>query len=209
MPLFKTISLPDTSLVLIWKVTETYQELFDTVTLTEESEFRLQSMKSASHQKGFLAVRKLLQTAGYTDFDMFYETTGKPNLLDDHYISVTHSFDFAAIIISEKKCGIDIEKKRDKIIQIADKFISETEANFVSSDIKNEVELLTIIWCVKESLYKLVGLPGVSFKQNIEVLPFKTNQNKVTATVEITDKTLSFTTYFEPVETFLLAYAIF
>jgi hypothetical protein len=30
-------------------------------------------MKSEMHQRGFLSVRKLLQTAGYTDFDLYYD----------------------------------------------------------------------------------------------------------------------------------------
>ena len=46
MPLYKTVALPYESLLLVWKITETYNELYDTVELTEENEFRLQGMKS-------------------------------------------------------------------------------------------------------------------------------------------------------------------
>lgn len=206
MPLYKTVALPHESLLLVWKITETYHELYDSVELTEESEFRLQGMKSEMHQKGFLAVRKLLQVAGYTDFDMFYENSGKPNLMDDHYISVTHSFVFAAIVISVNRCGIDIELQRDKIKTIQHKFLSEKEFEKITPEY--EVRNLTTLWAVKESIYKLIGLPGLSFKNHIFIDSLSEAQGKVTAQVQLPNKTILLEAGFEAVETFMLAYSI-
>jgi phosphopantetheinyl transferase len=53
-----------------------------------------------------------LQTAGYTDFDLYYDELGKPHLKDDKYISITHSHNFSAIIVSDA-VGIDIELQKD------------------------------------------------------------------------------------------------
>lgn len=206
MPLYKTVALPYESLLLVWKITETYQELYDSVELTEESEFRLQGMKSQMHQKGFLAVRKLLQVAGYTDFDMFYENSGKPNLMDDHYISVTHSFVFVAIVISANRCGIDIELQREKIKNIQHKFLSEKDFNWVKP--QHEIRNLTTLWAVKESIYKLIGLSGLSFKNHIYINSFSEEQGKVTAQVQLPNKTILLEAGFEAVETFMLAYSI-
>jgi hypothetical protein len=55
------------------------------VQLNEKNCIRLEGMKSEMHQRGFLS--KLLQTAGYTDFDLYYDELGKPHLKDDKYIS--------------------------------------------------------------------------------------------------------------------------
>lgn len=206
MPLFKTVALPYESLLMVWKITETFNELYDSVELTEENEFRLQGMKSEMHRKGFLAVRKLLQEAGYTDYDMFYENSGKPNLMDDHYISVTHSFVFAAIVISAHRCGIDMELQRDKVKYIADKYMSDDEFSFV--DEKHEVKNLITIWSVKEAVYKLVGLPGLSFKDHILITSLSSDSGKVTADVQLQDKTITLEAGFEEIESFVLAYSI-
>ncbi|WP_321539515.1 4'-phosphopantetheinyl transferase family protein [Flavobacterium piscinae] len=72
-------------------------------------------MKSESHQKGFMAVRMLLQYNGYTDFDLYYDEFGKPHLKDGVNISISHSFDFSVIILSDKNVGIDLELRRDLV----------------------------------------------------------------------------------------------
>lgn len=203
MPLYKTISLSDNAVVLIWKINESYSDLYQSVTLTEESEFRLQGMKSKPHRKAFLAVRKLLQTIGYTDFDVFYERSGKPHLLDDHYISITHSFDYAAIIVSEKRCGIDIEKQRDKISVIQHKFLNFNEINVLS---ENKIKDLTLVWATKETLYKLIDVQGLSFKEHMNVLCLN---EKIKAEVFVNDKLIQFEAYAEEIESFILVYSEF
>ncbi len=208
MPLYKTKTLLDGSFLLVWKVTESYEDLYAAVTLTEESEFRLQAMKSSSHRKAFLAVRKLLQTLNYTDFDLFYEVDGKPYLLDDHHVSITHSFDFVAVIISEYPCGIDMEMARDKIIRIADKFINEEKEVIEAQSIKEHIQKLTLIWAVKESVYKLAGQPGLSFKDDIVVAIFSLNQEKITVEAKINGQLKQFKSDFELIESFVLTYII-
>ena len=101
MPLYKKINLTPTAQVLIWQITESFEDLFDEVILKDISLIRVNNMKALSHQKGFLSIRKLLQEIGYTDADLFYDETGKPNLLDGKMISITHSFEFSAIIVSD------------------------------------------------------------------------------------------------------------
>jgi hypothetical protein len=57
------------------KITESYQELFDNVVVNDKP-YPTQGMKSHLHQRGFLSVRKLLQEAGYNDFDLYYDELG-------------------------------------------------------------------------------------------------------------------------------------
>lgn len=80
MPLFKTIALNGYTKVFVWKINETFDELFRSVALKDISLARLENMKSESHQRGFLSVRRLLMEAGYTDFDLYYDEDGKPHL---------------------------------------------------------------------------------------------------------------------------------
>jgi hypothetical protein len=53
MPLFKTIQFNKTTQILVWKITETYQELFDSVTVNPTNLIRLSKMKSELHQRLF------------------------------------------------------------------------------------------------------------------------------------------------------------
>ena len=152
MPLYKTITVNSATKVLIWKIEESFDTLLKNIELTAKNTRRLNGMKSILHQKGFLSIRHLLALEGYTDYDLYYDTNGKPHLKNGLNISITHSFIFSAIILSDNKVGIDVEKKRDKILRIAHKFTSVK--NFDKSSLTYKIRKLTAIWCAKESLYK-------------------------------------------------------
>src|SRR5690554_8030504 len=102
MPLYKHIKADSETDVFVWKISEEEVELRRDVNMQEKHQKRYENMLSESHRKGFLSVRKLLQAAGYTDFDLNYDSNGKPSLADGKHISITHSFEFSAIIISTK-----------------------------------------------------------------------------------------------------------
>jgi hypothetical protein len=64
MPLFKTIQF-NKQQILVWKITETYQELFDSVTVNPTNLIRLSKMKSNCTNVLFLSV-VLFQEIGHT-----------------------------------------------------------------------------------------------------------------------------------------------
>ena len=172
MPLFKTIQFNATTQILVWKISESYEELFDAIILNEKNSIRLAGMKSEIHQRAFLSVRKLMQHAGFTDFDLYYDEFGKPNLYREKHISITHSHNFSAIIISDETVGIDIELQRDKIIRIVDKFC-DSEFQFLDQDSKEYIRKLTVIWGTKEAIFKIRNEKGISFKDHIKVNSFE------------------------------------
>lgn len=172
MPVYKTLQLNSHTTARVWKITESYFNLFEQVSLKPESLTRLNGMKSELHQRGFLSVRCLLNEFGYTDTDLFYGANGKPHLKDGKQISITHSFTFSAVVVSDEVVGIDIEKQRPKITRIASKFI-DYEFLYLDKTAEDYVNKLTVIWCVKESLYKLYATPGLSFRENTLVIPFE------------------------------------
>lgn len=186
MPIYKSIAINSQTNVKIWNITESYMELMQNVELKKESINRVNSMKSELHQRGFLSVRMLLKAFGYSDFDLFYDSNGKPHLRDGSYVSITHSYMFSAVVVSSKPVGIDIEKQREKITKIASKFI-DFEACFLRGNSEDYIQKLTWIWCIKESLYKLYATPGMSFKKHFMVIPFGKEKNSTVAW--ILDKT--------------------
>lgn len=213
MPLYKTITVNDTTTVYIWKIEESLDTLESSLNevkgrqkLTQNSLDRLDNMKSEIHKRGFMSVRHLLSQAGYSDHDLFYNDAGKPHLTDGKHISITHSYIFSAIIISNKPVGIDIEKQRDKILRIARKF-TPLEEYLTLNTSEARVRKLTIVWGAKESIYKLYAQGGLSFRKHIDVNDFGFEDAKTSAKVYYNGNQSSYTITFDEFEGFTMVYA--
>ncbi|PKG42224.1 4'-phosphopantetheinyl transferase family protein [Psychroflexus sp. MES1-P1E] len=207
MPIYKRITVDKDTTAIIWKIEESLESLEEGVELTEYCRKRYDGMKSQIHKKGFMSIRHLLKEFGYSDFDLDYDTKGKPHLNDGHEISITHSFEFTAVIVSTKKVGIDIEKQRDKIKLIAPKFtpIEEYEA---LGDTEDLIRKLTIVWGAKESLYKLYGKKGLLFLHDIFVNDFEISSQKTKARVTSNNEITFYNLTFFEFENFTCVYAI-
>ncbi len=207
MPLYKTITVNLHTKVILWKIEESVEELLQGISLTKKSENRISSMLSEIHKKGYLSIRQLLKTAGYTDADLVYNNDGKPDLKDGTCISISHSHEFSGIIISKNEVGIDIEKQREKILRIANKFTPLKEYRTIANDAAL-IQKLTIVWCAKESLYKLFAKKGVSFLNHIDVKEFQFEDLQTTADIIFNGKIVSFPVYFFEFEKFTCCYTI-
>ena len=206
MPLYKTINFSPTTQILVWKITESLSQLCNEVTLNATNTLRFNAMKSELHQRAFLSVRKLLQEKGYTDFDLEYDEFGKPHLKDGNHISISHSHEFSTIIISDLKVGIDIELQREKIIKIADKFVGY-EFEFLNKQNQEEyIKRLTVIWGIKESVFKIYNEIGISFKNHIQAKSFEMKDQSGSASLNFQNKTELFSFHFEEIENFVLVY---
>ncbi len=207
MPLLKTIFHDHSTEILVWKITETLEQLLLEVVLNEKSKARLVGMKSVAHQCGFLSVRKLLQEKGYTDHDLYYDEFGKPHLNDGRHISISHSHEFSTIILSDKNCGIDLEMQRQKIITIAHKFAAHEFEFLKDLSEKNYIRQLTVIWGAKEAVFKIRNEAGISFKDHIHVAPFNIEMKQSVALLKFGSLNLNYKIFFEEVEHFTLVYA--
>jgi len=206
MPLFKTIKPNKYTTVYVWKIEESFEDLSIDTQLTERSQNRLLSMKSEMHRRGFLSVRHLLKVAGYTDLDLYYNGNGKPHLTDGKQISITHSFNFSAIIISNGEVGIDIEKNREKIKIIQDKFVN-FERGFIHKD-DDYIQQLTVVWGAKESLYKIYPLGGLTFKNDIDINSFQIADKKTTGYIKVDGWDKNYNIEFHQIDGFTLVYAL-
>ncbi len=167
MPLYRDFS-DDNATILIWKYDET--EELDIHHLLEPE--NAEKVKDYHPKKllEVLMVRKLLKGLK-PDSKILYKEREPFLSPKDAEISITHSFPFAAIAVSGNKIGIDIEKFNPKILRVIDKFTHEHERGFIPSD--NEVTYYTIIWSVKESMYKIHHSKHWSLKKHYEVRPFE------------------------------------
>lgn len=209
MPLYKSIVTPGgETRVLVWKISEGENELYRSVRLKDVCLARMEGMKSEQHRRGFLSVRMLLQEAGYTDFDLYYGTDGKPHLTDGKHISITHSYGFSAIVISSRNVGIDMELRREKVITIADKFVEKEFAYLDPMHLELYMKMLIIIWGVKEAVFKMVSREGISFKQHIEIFPFDAESGFGQAALRFEDIERLYDFFFEQIEDFTLVYSL-
>jgi len=207
MPLYKTITVNPNTKVLIWKIEESYEKLCQGITLTDNCQTRVKGMLSDLHRRGFMSVRHLLAEMGYTDDDLFYDENGKPNLKDGRCISITHSYTFSGIIISDTEVGIDIELQRDKILKIANKFTPLKEYRTLAND-EAVIRKLTIVWGAKESLYKLYAKKGVSFLHHIDIKDFPFDAGESTGDVIFNGKISTYKLHFFEFEGFTCVYAL-
>jgi len=207
MPLYKTLYPNSKTIVKIWKITESYDALMAPLTLKEESLSRVLGMKSNIHRRGFLSVRHLLAALDYSDSDLYYDDHGKPHLKDGNSISITHSFTFSAIIVSQDPVGIDIEKQREKIELISEKFI-DYEFQYLKKEDIESIRKLTVIWCIKEALYKQFATPGLSFKKHTMVIPFTLEEQHTVSWIDYENGKYKYDGHFFEFEGFTCAYVL-
>lgn len=205
MPLFKNIYINDATTVFLWEITEEYNELFRQVSLKDTSLARMEKMKSESHQKGFLSVRMLLQHCGYSDFDLYYDELGKPHLKDGKHISISHSFDFAAIALSDENIGIDIEQVKEKVLRIAPRFMEMWHLENLSE--ADQMKKATVIWGTKEAIFKIKNEAGISFPDHIFEKPFLLSDKKCEAELHFNSCVENFDIFFEEAKNYMFVCA--
>lgn len=174
MPVFFQHQINDTTRLGIWKIEET-EEFF------KENVPQHRDVTHPHKRLQHLAGRFLLQFL-FPDFPyalIQIADTRKPYLPNEQYhFSISHCGDYAAAIVSHtNRVGLDIEIVTNKIEKIKNKFLNENEltdnpdiqtSNF-QSPATNE-ELLTLLWCAKESVFKWYGDGGVDFRQHIQLM---------------------------------------
>jgi phosphopantetheinyl transferase len=133
--------------------------------LTEVELNRYKGFISDKRKREFFFTRVLLLSFGI-DLEIKYRESGKP-IINEGHISISHSRNTVIIGYSkEHLIGVDIEYFNPKIHRIKFKFLSEIEKE--RFDIEDE-KTLTLIWSIKEAIYKMEDIPGLMFKEHILV----------------------------------------
>ena len=225
MPLYKIIKINETTTAYFWHITEDVTSLFRAVSLNESSRKRLDGMKSESHQKGFLAVRMLLQYLDFSDNDLTYDTDGKPHLqvkrqkLKDkssesvthhpspitQHISISHSHEFSCICISDEVIGIDLELLKEKTLKIASRFMDVNHLQGLS--IADQITKATVVWGIKESIFKIKSEKGISFPDHIFEDAFDIKEGECTAELQFNSRIEKFYVQFHLIEGYVFVFS--
>lgn len=86
-----------------------------------------------------------------------HEASGKPFLEQGGYISISHTWGYAALLLSDAELlGVDIEYRSDRVERIASRFI-RTDETALTTDEK------LLVWSAKEAVYKLFSEDKLMF----------------------------------------------
>ena len=173
MPFLKEFIINHNTKIKLWKLSLGELDYYE---LDEYDSNLINSKKNKLAKEQFLAVRKTLKLEN-PSYKIRYDESGKPSINSDLNISISHSNHMAAIVFSGySRTGIDIELKENKIINIKDKFLNESEK--LKDESQSDVDYLTMIWTAKESIYKALGIKGVSFSDDITIKNISNNKGE-------------------------------
>ncbi len=150
-------SLEYNSEVALWEATESdafFQNSLEQQGYPSEA---LRQIKHVEKRLQWLASRYLLCKI-YPEAIQQYMGR-QPVLFNGPHISLSHSANNVAVVLSHNKAGIDIQVFSQKLERISMKFTNEHEVKLTG--VENRVKSLSIIWSIKEAVFKKyeTGLP--------------------------------------------------
>jgi 4'-phosphopantetheinyl transferase len=155
--------------VVVWRLTESLEDLEKEVKLEECYREAFDAISVPVKKREFLAGKFVLEKAcailniDYKGIEK--DEHGKPHLRGRACeISLTHTEEFIAVVFAKNgSVGIDLELPRQQIFRVLPRLYSQEEVEAVG----NDLEKATIYWSAKEALYKLYGKRSVDFKKNL------------------------------------------
>jgi phosphopantetheinyl transferase len=150
--------------IACWKHTE------DISFFEEKMSYRSNASHPERKKQQLSSRMAIFELDSHFPFDQVdHANNGKPILKSSATaFSLTHTKEIAGAIISQNgQVGIDIEKISDRILKIEQKFLNPEELALLPSDKIERVRLVTLLWTVKETVYKCFGSRAVDFSNDI------------------------------------------
>jgi phosphopantetheinyl transferase len=153
--------------VVVWEITET-EDFFN-----ERISYR-SNANNANKILQQMASRYLLELMHPTfPFNKLHKMDNGKLVLQDSSIdfSLTHTAEYAAAIMStELKVGIDIEKIDKRVLKVDRKFLNQFELDWLSKlDVDSRIKYTTLCWSIKETVFKWWGTGEIDFANHIEI----------------------------------------
>ena len=167
---------------LVWHCSEDINFFRSKLNLTNYELEILAKRKNSKKALEFLCSRLLLRLCKLDPNDLSYNEFGAPILKSGKFVSISHCKNYVTLLLSNQSCGVDIETKRKQILNIKHKFLNQTDINNISME---NISDITLIWTLKEAIYKLCQYPGINFKDQIFVSTIDIKNNLANAYVDI------------------------
>ena len=185
MPLHLLQSLPGGVTLGLWHLTEPAAALWPQLAHAPTYASLLPARADGPRQAQWLAGRVLVQqllaqhAAGQALAQLCNDAYGRPWLSGpgpQPAVSLSHAGEWVAALLgpSGAAVGIDVEAVREKARRIAPKFLSAAEQAAVAAlcapgaaFVAAPDALYSLLWSVKETLYKLAGQRGIIFRRQL------------------------------------------
>lgn len=149
--------------IFLIKTTEYKDELINTLTFDQIQKARKYKQEE-DFKRSVLSSYLLNNVLSYHNIvnpTIIYNSFGKPSLENNElYFNISHSGDYVVCATSSFEVGIDIERIRKMNELVISKCFSVDEQKYINSD-----EDFTMVWTLKESYLKMLGL-GINSKLN-------------------------------------------
>ena len=152
----------------IWEITESLEEIKKSI---NDDNYKI--FKSLKRQKEYLCTRLLLKEID-RNLSITYNKWGAPTLNTNKNISISHSKNIIAIIVSKKNVALDIEMISKKPLKIKNKFLS------IFDNISHTIEETTLAWSAKETIFQLHQKGDIDYKSDIKIKEINCDENQIT-----------------------------
>lgn len=126
-----------------------------------------------------LAWRAMVRRELGADVTIFYDDYGGPRVaLENRYISISHSRNIVALLISDAPCAVDIEHTDRNFQSVASKYLSVAE-----QALAEEYNLYAEMWSAKEALYKYYRKGSLDLVRHISIEEYRPIDNLFIATI--------------------------
>lgn len=206
LPLIKIVHIDQFTHLGIWAIEEDAFYFTRRLELSDDEINQLQPLKGHRRLE-WLASRWVLHmiTGNEQRGPVIKDIFGKPHI--GHYeISISHTRAYAAAIISNKKVGIDIQAKVEKIDRIAHKFMADSERKNVNP--VRKLDFYHVYWGAKECLYKAYGRTRLNFRNQIHIRAFNLEDQKTTGSIILEDVEEEYKIRFALAQNYVLVYAL-
>ena len=215
-------TLQDGSLLGLWQITETASELRSQLQFPDMYADRIARLPEDSlRMREILAVRCLLKAMTGEEQRVQYDEEGSPLVPQQmesvrrekgreihevwSHLSISHTDGWAVVILSCHPVGIDIERLGRRVQRVTSHFLKAPEMEILQDDVE-----LHIAWCVKESLFKILGRDYYDLRRRTSVRKVsytsrKENVRRGTVEVAVEEQGLK-TLQFETNDDFVLTY---
>lgn len=195
MPRLSVDNINTHTTLLVWKITETEEQLQSQLPESVLETIANKNYKSKSRRLEVMATYALLTSHLKTPSVIIdHNSNGQP-LLDGFHISISHTNGYACVLLSTQKVvAIDIEYRSDRIERIRSKFLRSDEP-FTS------IEELLLVWSAKETLYKYFSEDDLMYNEmkvesisasSLSMINLKTNEKKMVSYLSTPDYVLTY-----------------
>lgn len=166
MPLIVQQEIAPGATLGLWKIQESADELLHLCTPGQRRQ--AEAFPHEHRRREWLAWHVLLQTL-LPRARTTYDDQGGPLLENGPHIGVSHTPDYAAIILAGSPCAVDIESTGRNFSRAMPRYASPREIALGRS-LPDPALYPALFWCAKETLYKLKRQPGIDFLHDMHVL---------------------------------------